>query len=112
MNRTTDIPTIDVHTLHQLRQKNPNLHLIDVREPKEWQAMRIPGAVLIPKDTICQGIEALNISQETPIYLHCHSGMRSLYAAQCLLAAGYTNITSVDGGIKDWMQSGYDVEEG
>lgn len=106
-----DIPTIDVHSLKKLRDKNPNLHLIDVREPNEWEAIHIPGAVLIPKDTISAQIEAVTPDREAPIYLHCHSGMRSLFAAQCLLDMGYKNVCSVDGGIKDWAASGYEVVE-
>ena len=105
-----NINTIDVHTLKELRDKDPKLCLIDVRELHEWKALRIPGSLHIPKDEITSRIEAEIPNRETPIYLHCKGGVRSLYAANCLLEMGYKEVYSVDGGIAEWAMFGYPVE--
>lgn len=105
------IATIDVHALKSLRDDNPELCVIDVRESHEWQALRIPGALHIPKDEITAHIEKHAPDREQNLYLHCRSGVRSLYAASALANMGYKNVFSVDGGIMEWAVFGYPVEE-
>ncbi|KTD24531.1 rhodanese-like domain-containing protein [Legionella maceachernii] len=105
------INTIDVHELKKRLDANPNLCLIDVRELHEWQTLRIPGALHIPKDELPFSIEAKIPDCDTPIYLHCKGGVRSLYAANCLLTKGYKEVYSVDGGIAEWAASGYPIEK-
>lgn len=103
------IKTIDVHELKKRYDTEKDLCLIDVREDDEWQAMRIPRAIHIPKNEISQKIAAYVSEFQCPIYLHCKGGVRSLYAAESLLAQGYQNVYSVDGGIMDWLNAGYPV---
>ena len=105
------IKTIDVHELKKRRDANPNLCLIDVRELHEWQVLRIPGALHIPKDELTACIENKIPEHDKPIYLHCKGGMRSLYAANCLMEMGYEDVYSIDGGIAEWAMFGYPVEE-
>jgi len=105
------IKTIDVHELKNKMDTVNDCCLIDVREPHEWQAMRIPGAILIPKDEISEQIESKISNKNQAVYLHCRSGVRSLYAAQCLIDKGYQNVYSVDGGIMEWAINGYPVEK-
>ena len=105
------IKTIDVHELKNKMEQNPDLCLIDVREQEEWQTVRIPKAIHIPKDSITAGIAAEAPNKEQPIYLHCKGGVRSLYAAQCLMDIGYQEVYSVDGGIMEWAMFGYPVAQ-
>lgn len=105
------VKTIDVHELKKRRDVEPNLCLIDVREPHEWEALRIPGALHIPKDQLTHSIKGLISDHEKAIYLHCKAGARSLYAADCLIDLGYKEVYSVDGGIAEWLMFGYPVEE-
>ncbi|MFJ1267225.1 rhodanese-like domain-containing protein [Legionella lytica] len=106
-----NIKTIDVHELKNKMEQNPQLCLIDVREQAEWQAVRIPTAIHIPKDSISGNIEAHIADKDNPIYLHCKGGVRSLYAAQCLMDLGYQEVYSVDGGIMEWAMFGYPIEQ-
>lgn len=106
-----EIGSIGVQELKQRLDKNPDLYVIDVREPHERQAIRIPGTLHIPKDEICARIEEQIPSHSSPIYLHCRSGMRSLYAAQALLDMGYEEVYNVEGGIIEWEARGYRVEK-
>ena len=106
-----NIKTVDVHELKNKMELNPELCLIDVREQEEWQSVRIPNAIHIPKDLISISIEAKIPDKSHPIYLHCKGGVRSLYAAQCLMDMGYNDVYSVDGGIMEWAMFGYPVTQ-
>lgn len=106
-----DIKTIDVHELKKLMETQPTLNLIDVRENEEWLEVRIPGAHHIPKDEIPTAISSAISDKTQPVYLHCRGGVRSLYAAQCLMDIGYTEVYSVDGGIMEWAMYGYPIEQ-
>lgn len=106
------IKNIDVHELKKRMDSQLHFYLIDVRELEEWQELRIPGALHMPKDSISLSIESVIPDKAQPIYLHCKGGVRSLYAAQILLELGYEDLYSVDGGIIQWAQSGYPVISG
>ena len=104
---SNNINTLDVHELKRRRDAQPDLCLIDVREPDEWHDKHIPNTLHIPKDTIISTIDSHDIDRETPIYLFCRGGTRSLYAAQALLSLGYKEVYSIDGGITAWEAAGY-----
>lgn len=104
------VNTINAQELKKRRDQDPHLCLIDVREDHEWQEQRIPGALHIPKDTISTTIRAAVPELDTPVYLHCRGGVRSLAVANELLTLGYQNVYSIDGGITDWVHAGYPVE--
>lgn len=106
-----NIPIIDVETLKELRETNHTLTLIDVREQSEWDQMHIPGAIHIPKDQLAEKIHSITTDKQAPIYLHCHSGIRSLQAAEYLQEIGFNNVYSVKGGIMGWAMAGFPVEE-
>ncbi|KTC84882.1 rhodanese-like domain-containing protein [Legionella brunensis] len=105
------IATINVQELKKRLDANPTLCLIDVREHYEWQTLRIPGAIHIPKDELPSRIETHIPDLNQPVYLHCKGGVRSLFAANYLLEMGYKEVYSVDGGIIEWVMLGYPVEE-
>jgi len=74
--------------------------LIDVREPHEFELCKIPGAVLIPLNTIPQHLSELDPDSE--IVLQCRSGRRSADALTFLQANGFTNLWNLKGGILAW----------
>lgn len=106
-----EIKTIDVHELKSKMESESDFCLIDVRELEEWQDIRIPGALHIPKDQISVTIQTKVVDQTRPVYLHCRSGVRSLYAAQCMIDLGYQQVYSVNGGIMEWAMYGYPIEQ-
>jgi rhodanese-related sulfurtransferase len=107
----SEINTISVHELKKRLDTDANLCLIDVREDYEWQEIRIPGALHIPKNELPTRIEAQVPARAEPIYLHCRGGVRSLDAARSLLQLGYQEVYSIDGGISEWQGSGYPTEK-
>ncbi len=83
--------------------------LIDVREPAEFERMRVPGAVLVPLASVPDRIDAF--TEGGPTYVICHSGARSLSACEFVAAHGYEAI-NVAGGTLAWVESGRPVDSG
>jgi phage shock protein E len=69
--------------------------IIDARTEAEWNEGHLEGAVLIPYDTIAQGITAVAPDKNTEIYLYCRTGHRSGIALETLKKAGYSNLTNL-----------------
>ncbi len=77
--------------------------LVDVREPAEFEIIRIPGSVLIPKGEILNGSALAQLPQDKQIVLHCKSGVRSAEALAALKEAGFANSVHVQGGVLAWQ---------
>jgi len=77
------------------------LRMIDVREVFEFQQARIVGAELIPMRSVPQAFSSLE-SEERPIIVFCHHGIRSLQVVSWLREQGVENCTSMAGGIDRW----------
>ena len=84
--------------------------VLDVREPDEWEQAHIPGATLIPLGELQSRINDVPKDQEILVY--CRSGNRSQEGRDILLAAGYKNVTSMSGGINDWIRQGLPTVSG
>jgi len=93
-------PEVTATQLAQELEKNPELVLIDVREPHEWEICHIEGATLIPLGQLPERLNQLDGHQE--IVTHCHRGMRSMQALAILRAAGFSRVRSLNGGIDAW----------
>jgi len=77
--------------------------LVDVREPAEYEIVKIPGSVLIPKGEILDGSALAQLPQDRQIVLHCKSGVRSAEALAAVKAAGLTNSVHLQGGVLAWQ---------
>jgi sulfur-carrier protein adenylyltransferase/sulfurtransferase len=84
----------------ELAVKGPNLILIDVREPHEWEIAHIEAARLIPLGQLPERLGELDGHAE--IVTHCHHGMRSMKALAILKGAGFNRVRSLAGGIDAW----------
>lgn len=85
--------------------------LVDVREDREYDADHIPGAVHLGKGIIERDIEGKYSDLNTPLVLYCGGGFRSALAADNLQKMGYTNVISMDGGIREWREKKYPLEK-
>ncbi len=83
-----------------------DVHIIDVREPSEWNAGHIPSATLVPLGEVPQRIAEAVPDRDTPVLVHCAAGVRSARAAAHMAELGYTNVTSLRGAIGDWASRG------
>jgi rhodanese-related sulfurtransferase len=99
---------IDEQKAYEMREQGALV--LDVREPHEWEAGHIPGAILIPLGELKDRIDEL--PQDQDIIVVCRSGNRSATGRDILIDAGLTQVTSMAGGMKDWFNEGYEMVMG
>jgi rhodanese-related sulfurtransferase len=81
--------------------------LVDVREESEYAADHLPGAIHLGKGIIERDIEHRVPDPATPLVLYCGGGFRSAMAADNLQKMGYTNVLSMQGGIRGWRERAF-----
>ena len=81
--------------------------LVDVREESEFAKDHLPGAVHLGKGVIERDIESRVPDLNTQMVLYCGGGFRSAMAADNLQKMGYTNVFSMDGGVRGWREKNF-----
>lgn len=99
---------LNVETAHAWTQAV----ILDVREPAEYQAGAISGAINVPRGLLefQIGRVARIADRATPLLIYCGSGARSLLAAATLQQLGHTDVRSLAGGFEAWKAAGAPVE--
>lgn len=97
---------ITVDTAHQ--KYSDGVYLLDVRTQEEWDEVHIPGTTLIPLDQLSNRLSELPEGQE--IVVVCRSGNRSQEGRNILRQAGFSHVSSMTGGIREWTAAGYPSE--
>jgi rhodanese-related sulfurtransferase len=87
-------------------------HLIDVREDNEFAKDHAKGAAHLGRGILERDIETVIPDKRAEIILYCGGGYRSALAAESLRQMGYTNVRSMDGGMRAWREAGYPIEKG
>lgn len=118
--------TINEVSTSQLNEMlhNGEVIVIDVREPGEFASGHVPTAVNFPRGVLemkihthpavgyeCDTETALKELAEKELYLICQSGGRSALSAESLKRLGFTKVTSVAGGMKDWKEQGLQLAQ-
>ena len=101
--------------LEERLRDNPDLLLVDVREPHEYEAMHIEGSLLVPRGILESACEwdyeetepELVMAREREVVVVCRSGHRSVLAANSLQVLGFRNVASLQTGIRGWKD--YDL---
>ena len=91
--------------------RGEKFHLVDVREESEWAKDHLPGALHLGKGVIERDVEQRVPDRSAEMVLYCGGGFRSALAADNLRKMGYTNVSSMDGGIRGWREKGYPLEK-
>ncbi len=112
---STHVSSISPQQLHEIKRQGRYAPLLDVRSTAEYRAGHIPGAQLIPIDTLSSDVLAQTFKRpslgvEETLYVTCHAGPRARQAAERLQAAGYKNVALLEGGTERWEQLGLPVE--
>jgi molybdopterin/thiamine biosynthesis adenylyltransferase/rhodanese-related sulfurtransferase len=81
-----------------------DFELVDVREPGEYDIVRIDGAVLIPQGRILAGEAWQELPQDRDIVFLCKAGTRSANVLAAAQQAGYQRVSHLDGGILAWVR--------
>ena len=74
-----------------------------MREPNEFEIVRIPGSVLIPKNEFLMGNALADLPQDKQIVLHCKVGGRSAEVLAVVKGAGFKDAIHVGGGVVAWV---------
>jgi rhodanese-related sulfurtransferase len=97
----------DVDTVKNRMDRGDKLLLLDVREESEFAKDHLPGAIHVGKGVIERDIEARVPDLNAEMILYCGGGYRSALAADNLQKMGYTNVISMDGGVRGWRDNNY-----
>jgi len=97
----------DVDAVKKRMDRGDKFLLVDVREESEFAKDHLPGAIHLGKGVIERDIEARVPELDTEMVLYCGGGFRSALAADNLQKMGYTNVISMDGGIRGWREKNY-----
>lgn len=108
----TRIRETTVEVVKSRLERGDKFILVDVREESEYQRDHIPGAIHMGKGVIERDIEQKVPDANAELVLYCGGGFRSALAADNLRKMGYTNVISMDGGIRGWREKGYPLTSG
>lgn len=106
----TDVKEIMPWDLEERLQENPDLLIVDVREPGEFDAMHITGSINVPRGILESACEweyeetepELVRARDREIVVVCRSGYRSVLAAHSMQVLGYRNVVSLMTGLRGW----------
>lgn len=96
--------TITAAELKDWSDAGKDFFLVDVREPAEYEIVKIPGSVLIPKGDIVSGQALAQLPQDRQVVLYCKSGVRSAEALAAVKEAGFADAVHVQGGVLGWIK--------
>lgn len=108
------ISELDCAALMTMREKHPDLMILDVRESSEHEQGYLEGAMLVPRGILeaaadfsyPKRVQALVDARQRPIVLYCATGGRSALAAVTLQQMGFQEVYSLAGGIAQWINEG------
>jgi rhodanese-related sulfurtransferase len=103
----TRVRETNVDEVKKRMDRRDKFILVDVREESEYAKDHLPGAIHLGKGVIERDIEARVPELNAEMILYCGGGFRSALAADNLQKMGYTNVISMDGGIRDWREKRY-----
>jgi rhodanese-related sulfurtransferase len=101
-----DINAVQAHDLLE-----NNAVLVDVREPYEVRAERIPGSIELPLSQLARGVPA-NLPQDKTVVFHCASGARTKTNGRALASLTNGNAYNLVGGIAGWKRAGFQTTRG
>lgn len=100
----------EITVAEAVAKRDAGAFILDVRQPEEWNEFHVPDSTLIPLDQLAARVDELPRDQE--IVIVCRSGNRSGQARALLLDAGFTQVTSMAGGLNQWKAAGYPTVSG
>jgi rhodanese-related sulfurtransferase len=116
----SDVREIMPWDLEERSQENPDLLIVDVREPQEFEAMHIAGSINVPRgilESACEWdyeetLPELVQAREREVVVVCRSGYRSVLAAHSMQVLGYRDVVSLQTGLRGWKDYDQPLEDG
>ena len=107
----TRVEECTVDDVKEMLDRAEKFVLVDVREESEFAKDHLPGALHLGKGVIERDIEAKVPDCGAKIVLYCGGGFRSALSADNLQKMGYTNVISMDGGIRVWREKHFPLTD-
>jgi len=108
-NTSSSLPS-EISVFEALARKDAGAFILDVRQPEEWNEAHIPDATLIPLDQLTARLN--EVPKDRQIVVVCRTGHRSATGRDLLLQSGFTQVTSMAGGLNQWKAAGYPTVSG
>jgi hydroxyacylglutathione hydrolase len=105
------VPQISVAELSELITSRPDLQVVDVRRPGEYESGHAPRAATAPLSNLNEELPRLKLDPTKMTAVICAGGYRSSAATSILQPLGFTNLLNVTGGTSAWIKAGYEVEK-
>jgi rhodanese-related sulfurtransferase len=106
------VKEVTVDDVKVMLDRGEKFLLVDVREESEFAKDHLPAAIHLGKGVIERDIEQRVPDTGAKLVLYCGGGFRSALAADNLQKMGYTNVMSMDGGIRVWREKQYPLTTG
>ncbi len=104
------IKTVSAADVKAAMDKKEKAVYLDVRDPNEYAAGHLPGAINVSRGTLEMNIWGKVPDQTAKIYVYCKTAGRSTLATKTLNDLGYKNAVLMDAQFEDWIKAGYPVE--
>jgi rhodanese-related sulfurtransferase len=104
------VPQISVSELKEMIDTRPELQIVDVRRPAEYEGGHAPRAVTAPLAILRELLLELDLDTSKQTAVICAGGYRSSAGTSILQQLGFKNLLNVTGGTKAWIDAGYEVE--
>lgn len=104
------VSQISVSELKELIASRPDLQVVDVRRPGEYESGHAPHAATAPLSNLNDVLPSLKLDPAKLTAVICAGGYRSSAATSIMQPQGFTNLLNVTGGTSAWVKAGYDVE--
>lgn len=91
-------------------KRDQGAFILDVRQPEEWNEYHIPGSTLIPLGELQSRLN--EVPKDKEVVVVCRSGNRSQEGRNILKNNGFSDVTSMAGGLKEWSAQGYETVSG
>lgn len=105
--RIHEVPAAEAVALHR---RHDDVVYLDVREQREWNLFRIPGAVHVPLALVRERVPQC-VPAQKQVFVYCARGGRAALATDAMRELGYTHVASVAGGVLGWVFAGGELEE-
>ena len=106
----TSIKTVSAEDVKAAIDKKEKAVLLDVRDPNEFAAGHLPGAINVSRGTLEFAIWGKVPDQNAKIYVYCKTAGRSTLATKTLNDLGYKNAVLMDAQFEDWIKKDYPIE--
>jgi rhodanese-related sulfurtransferase len=109
-DHTITTPPAEISVDEAYQKYEQGVYFLDVREPDEWLEYHVPNTTQIPLGELASHVDEVPKDQE--IVVVCRSGNRSQQGSEILRNAGFTQVTSIAGGLNAWQDAGYPTVSG